>query len=112
MGVLIITHHERLLVFNKPNKTHVILAGRIVETGDADLARQLHSTGYGAVRERHPDAAALEKMALEKSANRTVAGKDVDGRDRRDFRSRSDRVVKEIEERSKQKENGGLRPGA
>ena len=80
MGVLIITHHERLLVFNKPNKTHVILAGRIVETGDAELARQLHSTGYGAVRERHPDAAALEKMALEKSANRTVAGKDAGGK--------------------------------
>jgi Fe-S cluster assembly ATP-binding protein len=71
MGVLIITHHERLLVFNKPQKTHVILAGRIVEIGDAELARQLHSSGYAAVRERHPDAAALEKLALEKSANRT-----------------------------------------
>ncbi len=75
MGVLIITHHERLLVFNKPQQTHVILAGRIVETGDAELARQLHSSGYAAVRERHPDAAALEKIALEKSANRTPGGK-------------------------------------
>jgi len=78
MGVLIITHHERLLVFNKPQQTHVILAGRIVETGDAELARQLHSSGYAAVRERHPDAAALEKLALEKSANRTPGGKSVD----------------------------------
>jgi Fe-S cluster assembly ATP-binding protein len=77
MGVLIITHHERLLVFNKPQKTHVILAGRIVEIGDAELARQLHSSGYAAVRERHPDAAALEKLALEKSANRT-SGKSAD----------------------------------
>jgi Fe-S cluster assembly ATP-binding protein len=75
MGVLIITHHERLLVFNKPQKTHVILAGRIVETGDAELARQLHSSGYAAVRERHPDAAALEKIALEKSAGRTATDK-------------------------------------
>jgi Fe-S cluster assembly ATP-binding protein len=75
MGVLIITHHERLLVFNKPQKTHVILAGRIVETGDAELARQLHSSGYGAVRERHPDVAALEKIALEKSAGKTAAEK-------------------------------------
>lgn len=73
MGVLIITHHERLLVFNKPQKTHVILAGRIVETGDAELARQLHSSGYGAVRERHPDAAALEKISLEKSAVKAAA---------------------------------------
>jgi Fe-S cluster assembly ATP-binding protein len=78
MGVLIITHHERLLVFNKPQQTHVILAGRIVETGDAELARQLHSSGYAAVRERHPDAAALEKIALEKSANRTPGGKSAD----------------------------------
>jgi Fe-S cluster assembly ATP-binding protein len=78
MGVLIITHHERLLVFNKPQQTHVILAGRIVETGDAELARQLHSSGYAAVRERHPDAAALEKIALEKSANRMPGGKSAD----------------------------------
>jgi Fe-S cluster assembly ATP-binding protein len=73
MGVLIITHHERLLVFNKPQQTHVILAGRIVE-----LARQLNSSGYAAVRERHPDAAALEKIALEKSANRMPGGKSAD----------------------------------
>jgi len=73
--VLIITHHERLLVFNKPQKTHVILAGRIVETGDAELARQLHSSGYGAVRERHPDAAAQEKIALEKTAGKTASEK-------------------------------------
>jgi Fe-S cluster assembly ATP-binding protein len=79
MGVLIITHHERLLVFNKPQQTHVILAGRIVETGDAELARQLHSSGYAAVRERHPDVAELEKLALEKSANRTAGPKATDG---------------------------------
>jgi Fe-S cluster assembly ATP-binding protein len=72
MGVLIITHHERLLVFNKPQKTHVIMAGRIIETGDAELAHQLHASGYAAVRERHPEAAALEKAALEKSAQRNV----------------------------------------
>jgi Fe-S cluster assembly ATP-binding protein len=74
MGVLIITHHERLLVFNKPQKTHVIMAGRIIETGDAELAHQLHASGYAAVRERHPEAAALEKATLEKSAQRNVVG--------------------------------------
>ncbi len=60
MGVLIITHHERLLEYNIPQFTHVMLAGRIVETGDAALAHELHSQGYSAVRERHPDAAAEE----------------------------------------------------
>jgi Fe-S cluster assembly ATP-binding protein len=74
MGVLIITHHERLLEFNKPHRTHVMLAGRIVETGDAALAHELHAHGYGTVRERHPDAAEQEKAALEKAAvEKTVA---------------------------------------
>ena len=60
MGVLIITHHERLLEFNQPQFTHVMLAGRIVETGDASLAAELHEHGYSSVRERPPDAAAEE----------------------------------------------------
>lgn len=75
MGILIITHHERLLLFNKPQKTHVMLAGRIVETGDAALAHELHADGYGAVRRRHPEAAAEEKAALERTAGRSEADK-------------------------------------
>lgn len=63
MGVLIITHHERLLEFNVPQFTHVMLAGRIVESGDAALAHELHAHGYAGVRERHPDAAAEERAA-------------------------------------------------
>ena len=58
MGILIITHHERLLEFNPPHYTHVMLGGRIVEIGDAALAHDLHANGYASVRERHPDAAA------------------------------------------------------
>jgi Fe-S cluster assembly ATP-binding protein len=75
MAVLIITHHERLLEFNKPHRTHVMLAGRIVETGDAALAHELHAHGYGGVRERHPDAAAQEKAALEKAALENAVAK-------------------------------------
>ena len=62
MGVLIITHHERLLEFNTPQFTHVMLAGRIVETGDASLAAELHNQGYAGVRERHPVVAAEEQV--------------------------------------------------
>jgi len=58
MGVLIITHHERLLEYNPPKYTHVMLGGRIVETGDASLAHDLHANGYAKIRERHPEAAA------------------------------------------------------
>jgi Fe-S cluster assembly ATP-binding protein len=72
MGVLIITHHERLLQFNIPSQTHVMLAGRIVETGDASLAHELHSQGYAGVRERHPDAAAEEEARQKREAVATV----------------------------------------
>ncbi|MFZ9091853.1 MAG: Fe-S cluster assembly ATPase SufC [Planctomycetaceae bacterium] len=65
MGVLIITHHERLLEFNAPQFTHVMLGGRIVETGDAALAHDLHANGYATVRARHPEAAADEAAAEE-----------------------------------------------
>jgi Fe-S cluster assembly ATP-binding protein len=61
MGSLIITHHERLLEYNVPQFTHVMLAGKLVETGDAALAHELHNHGYAAIRERHPVEAAEEQ---------------------------------------------------
>ena len=67
MGVLIITHHERLLEFNPPQFTHVMLGGRIVEIGDAALAHDLHANGYATVRARHPDAEA-ENAKVEAAA--------------------------------------------
>ncbi len=68
MGVLIITHHERLLEFNPPQFTHVMLGGRVVEIGDAALAHDLHANGYATVRERHPEAAADNARAEEAAA--------------------------------------------
>src|SRR3954449_4716530 len=61
MGILIITHHEQLLEHNTPNYTHVMLGGRIVETGGPELARELYTEGYDKVRARHPEDAAIEK---------------------------------------------------
>jgi Fe-S cluster assembly ATP-binding protein len=61
MGILIITHHDRLLEHNVPDFTHVMLGGRIVETGGVELARELYTEGYEKVRERHPEDAAKEK---------------------------------------------------
>jgi Fe-S cluster assembly ATP-binding protein len=61
MGILIITHHEQLLEHNTPLKTHVMLGGRIVETGGAELAAELHKKGYERIRQAYPDAAAEEK---------------------------------------------------
>ena len=67
MGILIITHHEQLLEHNIPLKTHVMLGGRIVESGGPELAQELHKRGYERIRATYPEAAAAEK-AMEESA--------------------------------------------
>ena len=61
MGILIITHHEQLLEHNIPLRTHVMLGGRIVESGGAELAQELHKRGYERIRAAYPEAAAAEK---------------------------------------------------
>jgi Fe-S cluster assembly ATP-binding protein len=68
MAIIIITHHERLLEFNRPQHTHVMLAGRIVENGDASLAHELHDQGYASVRARHPEVAAEEQETTQQDA--------------------------------------------
>ena len=64
MGVLIITHHEQLLEHNQPDFTHVMLGGRIVETGGPDLALELHKQGYDRIRAVYPQAAAEEQAMM------------------------------------------------
>jgi Fe-S cluster assembly ATP-binding protein len=64
MGLLIITHHERLLEHNPPDVTHVMLGGRIVETGGPELAMELHKHGFDRVRADHPEAAAEERAMV------------------------------------------------
>jgi Fe-S cluster assembly ATP-binding protein len=67
MGILIITHHEQLLEHNIPLRTHVMLGGRIVESGGPELAQELHKRGYERIRSAYPEAAAAER-AMEESA--------------------------------------------
>lgn len=61
MGILIITHHDKLLDQNTPDYTHVMLAGKIVETGGAELAHELFTEGYDRVRASYPEVAADER---------------------------------------------------
>jgi Fe-S cluster assembly ATP-binding protein len=68
MGILIITHHEHLLEHNRPDFTHVILGGRIVETGGPELAIELHKKGYDRIRAAYPTAAADEAAMQDRSA--------------------------------------------
>jgi Fe-S cluster assembly ATP-binding protein len=63
MGILIITHHDKLLDHNTPDFTHVILGGRIVESGGAELARELYTEGYDRIRAAYPELAAAETAA-------------------------------------------------
>jgi Fe-S cluster assembly ATP-binding protein len=48
-SALVITHHQRLLDHIKPDVVHVLVAGRIVRSGDAGLARLLEAQGYAQV---------------------------------------------------------------
>jgi Fe-S cluster assembly ATP-binding protein len=50
-AILVITHYQRLLDYIVPDRVHVLVAGRIVTSGGADLAIELEKSGYGAVVE-------------------------------------------------------------
>jgi Fe-S cluster assembly ATP-binding protein len=52
MGLLVITHYQRILNYIKPDYVHVMLDGRIVESGGPELALQLEEGGYDWVREQ------------------------------------------------------------
>jgi Fe-S cluster assembly ATP-binding protein len=49
MGVLLITHYQRLLNYIQPDFVHVLAAGRIVTSGGKDLAIRLEEEGYGPI---------------------------------------------------------------
>lgn len=52
LGVLVITHYQRILNYIKPDVVHVMMGGRIVESGGPDLALSLEEHGYEWVREK------------------------------------------------------------
>ena len=58
LGVLVITHYQRILNYIKPNFVHIMLGGRIVESGGAELAEHLEEHGYDWLRERVGEAVA------------------------------------------------------
>ena len=45
---VIVTHYQRLLRYVQPDTVHVLVNGKIVESGDASLAESVEKTGYGA----------------------------------------------------------------
>ena len=51
VGMLLITHYERILRYVHPDFVHVLVDGRIVRTGGRELAAELEAKGYEFVRE-------------------------------------------------------------
>lgn len=52
LGTLVITHYQRLLNYIKPHFVHVMMGGRIVESGGPDLALRLEEHGYDWLKEK------------------------------------------------------------
>ena len=53
LGVLVITHYQRILNYIKPDYVHIMLDGRIVESGGPELALTLEEQGYEWLREKN-----------------------------------------------------------
>jgi Fe-S cluster assembly ATP-binding protein len=56
-GALVITHYQRILNYIQPDIVHVMLGGRIVESGGPDLAVHLEENGYEWAREKYGQVA-------------------------------------------------------
>lgn len=53
LGVIVITHYQRMLNYIQPDFVHIMFDGHIVESGGADLALHLEENGYDWVREKY-----------------------------------------------------------
>jgi Fe-S cluster assembly ATP-binding protein len=70
MGVLMITHYQRILNYVKPQFVHVLLDGRVVMSGGDELSHQLEANGYDWVREQVGLPAGVGDEASEPVAGR------------------------------------------
>jgi Fe-S cluster assembly ATP-binding protein len=66
MGVLLITHYQRILNYVRPDTVHVMVKGRIVETGGAELVQELESAGYAPI---------LRRLGIEDEEEAPVSGR-------------------------------------
>jgi len=58
MGVLVITHYQRILNYIQPDFVHVMLVGTVVESGGPELALHLEEHGHDWIREKYEEPAA------------------------------------------------------
>src|SRR4051812_22175733 len=74
MGVLLITHYQRLLNYIQPDFVHVLAAGRIVTSGGKELALRLEDEGYGPILRENGLETNLPDEALAVPLEPEVAG--------------------------------------
>lgn len=55
LGVILITHYQRMLEYMQPQFVHIMYGGEIVESGGAELALKLEEQGYDWIRDKYPD---------------------------------------------------------
>jgi Fe-S cluster assembly ATP-binding protein len=63
LGVLMITHYQRLLNYIRPHFVHVFYNGRVVKSGGPELALELEERGYQAVREQFGEPMVGQEIA-------------------------------------------------
>jgi Fe-S cluster assembly ATP-binding protein len=66
LGVLLITHYQRMLNYITPDVVHVMMRGRIVKSGGAELAHELEEKGYEGIRKELglEDDAAIDEVGV------------------------------------------------
>jgi Fe-S cluster assembly ATP-binding protein len=69
LGVLIITHYSRILRYLTADRIHVMIDGKVVDSGGKELAEELDAGGYDALRERLGIEKASDETELRKPAD-------------------------------------------
>jgi Fe-S cluster assembly ATP-binding protein len=65
-GMLLITHYQRILNYVRPDRVHVMVKGRIVESGGAELVQELESAGYAPI---------LRRLGIEDEEEAPISGR-------------------------------------
>jgi len=65
-GILLITHYQRILNYVRPDTVHVMVKGRIVESGGAELVQELESAGYAPI---------LRRLGIEEEEEAPISGR-------------------------------------
>jgi Fe-S cluster assembly ATP-binding protein len=65
LGLLLITHYQRILEYVTPDHVHVLMGGRVVKEGGPDLAHELEAKGYEGIRAELGVEASVDHAAAE-----------------------------------------------